>query len=170
MVCNRCGAGIPPGYAGCVRCGAWAQVPQAGWPYAQPGYGPRQPAGGQQYYVPGYYYQQQPATAGAQWPHGYGYNPPQGREAGRGDAAFASPRVYTVPGRQAHPQRHKDSRQPEPLKRGRPPYDQARRQAAQETKGLLPRLLLPSRLLEQAQAGDYEERDCASGIGFKSMY
>ena len=83
MVCNRCGAGIPPGYTWCVRCGAWAQGPQAGWPYTQPGYGPEQPAGGPQYNMPGYYYQQQPATAPAQAPQGYGYYPQQGGATGQ---------------------------------------------------------------------------------------
>jgi len=98
MVCNRCGARIPPGYTWCVRCGAWAGASQAVWPYAQPGYDPRQPAGGQQYNMPGYYYQQQPATPGAQWPQGYGYYPQQGLEAGRGGASVrgGAPLVYSL--------------------------------------------------------------------------
>ena len=83
MVCNRCGAEIPPGYAWCIRCETWAQVQQGGWPYATPGNDPRQMTAGQRYNVPGYYYQAQPATPGAQWPQGYGYYQQQGWEAVR---------------------------------------------------------------------------------------
>ena len=50
---------------------------------APPGHDPRQMTAGQQYNVPGYYYQAQPATPGAQWPQGYGYYRQQGWEAVR---------------------------------------------------------------------------------------
>jgi len=98
MVCNRCGAGIPPGYGWCVHCGAWAGTSQTGWPYVPPGYGPQQPVGGPQYNMPGYYYQQQPATAPVQWPQDYGYNPSQGRETGQRGAAVrgGAPLVYSL--------------------------------------------------------------------------
>ncbi len=98
MICSRCGAGIQPGYTWCVRCGAWAQVPQSGWPYAPPGYDPRQPTGSQQYNMPGYYYQQQPATPGAELPQGYGYYPQQGWETGQGGAAVrgGAALVYSI--------------------------------------------------------------------------
>jgi hypothetical protein len=86
MVCNRCGAEIPPGYAWCVRCGTWAQVQQGGWPYAPPRRDPRQMTPGQRYSVPGYYYQTHPAAPGAQCPMGYGYYQQQGWDAVRGGA------------------------------------------------------------------------------------
>lgn len=48
--------------------------------------------------MPGYYYQQQPATPGAQLPQGYGYYPQQGWETGQGGAAVrgGAALVYSI--------------------------------------------------------------------------